>query len=445
MTKARWIALVLVLLSGGISVLWGSAIGLTESGAPDFRAVYYGARCLIEYHNPYEVSELEGVYRADGAELPSDPIQRQVATVFIYLPTAYIFIVPFAMLPYGAAQAIWLILLAGFFILAALLAWNLGARFAPGVSLFLICILLANSEVLFAGGNTAGLVVSLCMVAVWCFLKDRFVPAGILCLAASLAIKPHDAGLVWLYFLLAGGVYRKRALQTLVLTIALGLPAILWTTHVAPDWMQGLQSNLSATSAHGGINGPGPSSIGSRRIDMVVDLQSIVSVFGDDPRVYNSVSYLVCGALLLVWSVRTLRSRFSERRAWLALAAIVPLTMLVTYHRPWDAKLLLLAVPACAMLWAEGGLTGWLALMVTAAGIVLTGDIPLTILAILTKSLRLSSVELTGRILTVVFMRPIPLILLVMSIFYLWVYLRRTGPDRESGTSRPFQQGGGLT
>ena len=37
-----------------------------------------------------------------------------------------------------------------------------------------------------------------------------------MCLAISLMLKPHDAGLVWLYFLLAGGIYRKRALQALV-------------------------------------------------------------------------------------------------------------------------------------------------------------------------------------------------------------------------------------
>ena len=62
------------------------------------------------------------------------------------------------------------------------------------------------------------------MVAVWCFIRERFVPAGILCLAVSLAVKPQDAGLVWLYFLLVGGVYPKRALQTLVAMLALGLP-----------------------------------------------------------------------------------------------------------------------------------------------------------------------------------------------------------------------------
>ena len=99
------------------------------------------------------------------------------------------------------------------------------------------------------------------------------MPAGILCLAVSLAIKPHDAGLVWLYFLLAGGVYRKRALQTLLITVVLGLSAFLWVSHVAPHWMRDWRSNLAAISAHGGLNEPGPASVTGRTAGMVIDLQ----------------------------------------------------------------------------------------------------------------------------------------------------------------------------
>jgi hypothetical protein len=191
--------------------------------------------------------------------------------------------------------------------------------------------------------------------------------------------------------------------------------------------MQDWQSNLSAISAHGGINDPGPASIvNSHKLDMIIDLQTVISVFRDDPRIYNPVSYLVCGALLLVWSVSTLRSRLSQAITWLGLAAIVPLTMLVTYHRPWDAKLLLLTVPACALLWAEGGPIGWIALLVNTAALVLTGDIPLTILLILTRNLHLSAATLSGKIVMVVLARPVPLILLVMGIFYLWVYIQRS-------------------
>lgn len=158
---------------------------------------------------------------------------------------------------------------------------------------------------------------------------------------------------------------------------------------------------------------------------MVIDLQAAVSVFRDDARIYNPVSYLICGSLLLVWSVRTLWLRFSQAGAWIALAAVVPLTMLVTYHRPWDAKLLLLAIPACALLWAEGGLIRWVALLVTAAGIVSTADIPLVILSIFSSHLQVGTAGIPGQILTLVLMQPVPLILLAMGIFYLWVYLRR--------------------
>jgi hypothetical protein len=99
--------------------------------------------------------------------------------------------------------------------------------------------------------------------------------------------------------------------------------------------------------------------------------------------------------------------------------------MLVTYHRAYDAKLLLLTVPACALLWAEGGLIGWIALVVNSAGIVLTSDIPAAMLLILAKNMHISPVGLYGQIMTVVLVEPAPLILLMMCIFYLWVYLRR--------------------
>jgi hypothetical protein len=318
-----------------------------------------------------------------------------------------------------------MILVAGSLTLASYLMWDLAGKYAPGVSLLLVCIVLANSELLFSSGNLAGIAVSLCVVAVWCFLQKRFVPAGILCLAVSLAIKPHDAGLVWLYFLLAGGIYRKRALQTLIVTAVLALPAILWVSHVSPNWMPELRSNLSATSAHGDLSDPGPASMSIHSPDRIIDLQTVVSVFRDDPRIYNPASYLVCGSILLVWSVRILRSRFSLDRAWFALAAIAALSMLPVYHREYDAKLLLITVPACALLWTEGGPIRWIALMLNTAAVLLTGDLPSAALIIFSDHLHVGSSGFAGKILTVLLMRPAPLILLALGIFYLWVYVRR--------------------
>jgi hypothetical protein len=424
--------MVLILLSSGISLLRGCAIERAiHGGMIDFKAIYYQTRCLLQHSDPYKEGEPLRVYLAEGGErpLPTEGLSENL-TQDINLPTTSIFIAPFEMLPYGIAHLLWRILTAAGLILAAFLTWNLARKYSPGVSLFLICFLLANCEVLIAVGNSAGIAVSLCVVAVWCFLEEKFVWAGVLCLAASLAIKPHDAGLVWLYFLLAAGIYRKRALQTLLVTAILGLAAFLWVTPIAPNWMQELHSNIVAGQVPGGSCNPGPTNpfYGIGQIT-TIDLQSTISAFRDDPRIYNPVSYLVCGALLLVWSIRTLKVRFSPAHAWFALAAIVPLTMLVTYHRPYDAKLLLLTVPACAMLWAGGGPIAWFALLVNTAGIVSTSDIPLTILSALTRATRISTAGLPGQMRPFVLMQPAPLVLLAMGIFYLWIYLRRE-PER---------------
>jgi hypothetical protein len=105
--------------------------------------------------------------------------------------------------------------------------------------------------------------------------------------------------------------------------------------------------------------------------------------------------------------------------------------MLVTYHKPWDAKLLLLAIPACAMLWAEGGKTGRIALLVTAAGIISTGDLPLAILASFAPDPHPGTATIGGQLLILLLMRPASLALLAMGIFYLWMYLRYDARTRR--------------
>jgi hypothetical protein len=427
MTRTQRTALVCLLLSCGVSVFMGFFLARNRHDVMlDFKAVYYDTRCLFQNADPYKQGEPLRVYLADGERiLPYEGGLRQNLTWDVYFPITAIFTAPFAMLPWGPAHLLWMILTAGSLVLAGFLMWNFSAKDSPVLSGFLICFLLANSEILFATGNPAGIVVSLCAVTVWCFLKERFVWAGVLCLAASLAIKPHDAGPVWLYFLLAGAPYRKRALQTLLVTAVLGLLAILWVSRVAPNWMQELHSNLLAASATGGNNSPGLGNSVRYGPSMIIDLQSVISGFWNDPRIYDSVSYLVCGAPLLVWSVRTLRARISPERAWIALAAVVPLALVVIYHRPYDAKLLLLTVPACGLLWAEGKPVRWVALGLSTAGIVLTSDFPLLIFMVLTKNMHISTAGLSRQTLTDMLMRPTPLILLAMGIFYLWIYARR--------------------
>lgn len=436
MTGKQIAGLLLILVGSIVFLWWGMSLSRAKPlGGLDFRLLYNGTRCVLEHHDPYNPGELEGFLHSSGAIRPSDPdwINSNLI-LFTYLPTTFTFTAPFTLLSWNSAYTLWLTMIAGSLILAALLMRDLGKNTAPLLASCLTGFMLANSEISLGGANAAGLVVGLCVIAAWCFIKERLAPLGIFCLAVGLAIKPHDAGLVWLYFLLAGGMCRKRAVQTLVLNFVLGVPAILWVGYIAPHWMQELNTTTVRQSAHGSGYDPGitPDVGGHTRgfeqsiyPGMIINLQSAIAPFRDDSRFYNPVTYLICLPILLIWAAATLRTKFSQANACFALAAVVPLTMLVSYHRTTDAKLLLLAVPACALLWVEGGAVGWLALLITSAAIVINADIPLAILGLNIGKPDWSNGAFLHKAWLVTTTRPVPLVLLVMSVFYLWIYVRK--------------------
>jgi len=446
MNRKHMMVFVLLALCSSFSIFWGMAAERSARGRiADFKLAYYDTRCLLRHCDPYSADEMWNVYVAEGNKVPTDPSQRRLIAksmpTQVYLPSAFLFIAPFALLSWPLAHALWTALTAIAFTIASFLIFQIAAKHSADTAFCLICIMLVNCGVLFAGGNAAGIAVSLCVIAAWTFIEERFVILGVLFLGASLAIKPHDSGLIWLYFLLSGSVHRKRALQSLIVVAVLAVPAVMWVHQVAPNWLQEMPSNLLATSARGGNADPGPSSGMTSGPGTIIDLQTVFSVLRDDPRFYNIATYCVCGPLLLIWVFFVIRRGASTKGTnWLALAAISVLSLVPIYHRPYDAKLLLLTIPACAALRASGGLIGRLALLLTAAGIVATSDIPLAVGYVLTEDLHLSTDGLIGKIAAVLLTRFIPLVLLASGAFYLWMYVRGyPGYAREETPTDPVE------
>lgn len=437
----RWMhrtSLLLLIVAAGISISFGIALERgARLGVMGFPGIYFGTRCLLQGGDPYDINQLQRTYAAAGIVPASSAALYQSAVLYVNLPATFFVVAPFALLPLAAAQTLWMALLIGSFLFAAYLMWRLGDCRSPSVALLLTFILLSNCEVIFSGGNTAGLVVSLCIIAVWSFLHERWISAGIVCLAIGLAVKPHDAGLIWLYFMLVDRVQRMRALKALALSLLLGLVGTLWVSHVAPNWLPEIRSNLATISSHGGINEPGPTSIGVNSPDMIIDLQTVVSIFADEPKIYNPIAYAICAVVFAAWLIAVVRFSPSQPNAWFALVSGAALSMLVTYHRSYDAKLLLLSIPACAILWVEGGIVAWISLLLSAAGIVLTADIPLAILVQMTHNLYSPAAGIAEKVLIVVLMRPAPLILLAITVFYLFIYVRRSRSNAGSHKHLP--------
>ena len=136
--------------------------------------------------------------------------------------------------------------------------------------------------------------------------------------------------------------------------------------------MRQLAANLQMGSEPGGMNYPGA----VHAVCMLTNLQTITSFFWQSAHTYNLAAILICAPFVLVWAVLVGRSTPSRETVWLGLAAAAAFSMLPTYHRQYDAKLILLAVPAFAILWARRGIAGWVSLFLTAAAWFLNGDLP---------------------------------------------------------------------
>lgn len=412
---------VVVFLGAGWRIAAGNPLGFL-----DFKAYYYASRCLLAQGDPYRPADVDRVFTQSGGALPGDPPGvRAVVVNFINPPTNLLLVAPLAALPWRAAQWLWTALTCASCILACILVWSVAAPRAPVLAAVLIGLLLASSQTLFAGGNAVGLVVGLTSIAAWCFIRERLAWVGIVGLAIALLLKPHDAGPVWLFFLLAGGAARRNALRVLLLTACGAAIAFAWTARVSPHWPAEMRANIAAMSSHGAMNSPSPGASADRSPGMVVDLQAVLAIVHDNPSFYNLSTFALCGALLFLWARKGLRAApIHGDAAWLALAAIVPLSMLAVYHKPYDTKLLLLAIPACVQLWSERSLRGQAAMLLTLATLFCSADIPLAVFTALTDSIHPDLHTFAGRLVGILILRPVSLLLIALAAFYLTLWLR---------------------
>lgn len=414
----------LIFLTLGIFLFLALGLSILRSQTEllqDFKIIYYSTRTLLQHHDPYVPANVLLVYLAETGTASTDAgtiSKTEVVTYSVYFPSTFLAIAPFAMLPWGPAHVVWDLAVALSLTLAAIIVWRRSCYDNPAAAGLLAGLLLVDFFPLLWVANAAGLAVGLGILAACCFLEERFVPAGIVFLAVALMIKPHDVWLIWFYFILADNPGRRYALRTLALTLILSIAAVTWAWSVAPAWLHELQSNLRI------VSGPSASVLGARTAGMFIDLQTAFSVFCDNPRFYNTASYVLVGTLIVLWTTITWNAPVTRATSSLALAAAVPLMLLPTYHRVWDASLLLLTVPAAVMLWKRHGPVRWLSLLLNGIAVCMVSPFVLAGLVSAADRLQPTTSTLPGKFLTLALGRPIPLLLLALALFYLTVYIR---------------------
>lgn len=389
----------------------------------DFKALYTASKAFLQHHDPYRQANLVRVYQSlyPGYQ----PVLSQIDTIYVNLPSTVVLLAPLALMPWSVAHVLWSALTAASLIFAAWLMWDVANAWSTRVAGILTFIVLSGSQALLFVGNAAGLVIGLVTIGVWCFVREKQVPVGVACMAIALLIKPQDAGFIWLYFLLAGGKSRRRSLQTLAIVIPVACWAAISMAQISPDWTIELRHNVITTMGPGQVNNPL-----AARVDplwpgsMIVSLQTLTGVFWTDPRIYNGVAYLLLAPMIVFWALKSKGSQANLARVWIAIATIVPLSMLAGYHRQHDTRLLLLALPACAMLAARKDRVGKLAVVFTLAAALASSNLVLPLFGHVSYGLRDRIPGLGGELLYAIVGRPVPLALLAMSGFYCWLLIR---------------------
>jgi len=381
----------------------------------DYKTVYGSAKSLFDGRNPYDSANLQYEYTRSGGDISAasdmtafKPFQA------LYPPSSLFLLLPFTLLPYKAALALWLALSGLLFVTTTFLIAEIVEDWASPMPLVLLGLFLATSMMLLITAQPSSLAISLCVIGVWSLLRHRFAVGGAICFALSLALKPQMGGLVLVYFLVARGPNRRRAFLILLLAGLFCVPG-LWLaarTPAAAHWPSAMSKNIAGSALPGNVNDPGP---GSYDAIIIADLHPVVALFNNTPEVYQGVSWVIGGGLLLVWLSVALRAPSSLRRDLLGVAAIACLSLLPIYHRDYDTRLLILTFPAVAMLVAEGGTAGLTAIWMTIAMIFGTHS-------------RLVNMYVMPHVGTptpwkkLLFLRTTPLLVLTSGVFYLVLF-----------------------
>lgn len=353
-----WLALVgLAGVMLGLLLWRGVLPGLSFSG--DLTMIHAGARLWWEGGNPYDFEALYAAYEEAGGR---GERQKDVKWfVALYPPTTYATLGPWGVLSWPAARAVWLLM--SIASAAAIAAWAWRWRPQSKVSEYgsraaqplLIPLLLLAVWLGFAPLHTTlkfgqlGLVVLALLV--WAVGSPGRKPkpwlAGLL-LAIAGAIKPQLAGLIALGLLPLG---RWRELVWclgfgLVITvIAVGRFEV-----AGVPWLQDLLTNLDRFAGKDFAD-PRPS---NDKAFQMINLDPLAWRLGFDTAVGRLAVWGVFGlsCVWAVWKVGKARCSchgFDERdrpsgvTLWV-MSLLAVLTLLVAYHRFYDA--VLLAVPA---------------------------------------------------------------------------------------------------
>ncbi|MBO0719697.1 MAG: DUF2029 domain-containing protein [Blastocatellia bacterium] len=340
MVKSAWqqriktLCLILLFLTVAEFIVRGPLRAISLSS--DLAVPYLAARAWRTGCNPYDHETLDSIWLDAGGNAAKKP--RKTTTPSVYPPTTLILLSPLTILSWRAARYFVLVINIALTIMVIRSLLSI-AHFDPAdwrPILFWATVLgLAPLQTGIALGNLIIPSASLALLSVWADSAKKTLLSGIL-LGLAMCLKPQIGGIFWL----SCALQRKWLICLIgaVTGLLLALFAILhlWSGQI--DWVDSWVSNYRDFAAVGGNNDPTPLNPSRHHL---LNLQLLLHTFFEARWLANLSTLVFVGSQFSVLCFAGASGR-SKRKSMLNYSIMILLALLASYHRFYDATLLIL-------------------------------------------------------------------------------------------------------
>jgi Glycosyltransferase family 87 len=310
----------------------------------DFAVPYLAARAWRDGGNPYDHDTLDRIWQTAGGDQEKKPVKK--TTPSLYPPTTFLLLSPFTYLSWQESQY-GLLLLNVIFIFLTLRSLLPIAQFETGdwraMLFWAIALGLAPLHTGIALGNLIVPSAASTLLSVRNSLTKRDSLAGFL-LVLGFCLKPQIGGIVWLGYALQRRwrICAIAAAASLILAVlAMGRMELSQV-----DWMNSLKSNYQEAVSDGGPNNPTHSNVSRHHL---LNLQWLLHTFLERRWL---VELLALGFTGIQFAVLCAAARKLGSNNILFFSALIVLGLLVSYHRFYDATLLILPLLWSLIAWS---------------------------------------------------------------------------------------------
>lgn len=337
----------------------GPVRSMAPGGSSDFSLIWLSTRAWLVGESPYSVEATDRVWAKHSGET-KPPENERIAAILVYPPSTFAVLAPWCWMDWHPSKVIWAA--TGYLLLVGSVVVLLGlAGLSPGglAWWFAGAAMLA----MFPGhtGISVGQPVALVMfLIVWAQamrVLGRWNASGVAIGLAS-AIKPQ-IGLLFLAYEAGRGRWRTVIAGVLTLAAAAAVGVLVLRLY-GIDWLPAWRDNMRAFVL---TDNADPSLANPLRYHLV-NLHVWLHAFLADPTMVNRMVWGVTVSLCLGFLAFD-RFRAESRSEMVSLSMVACVSLMLVYHRGYDAVVLLIPAAMFAARWSRRRF-GWRDLLAAA-------------------------------------------------------------------------------